>query len=153
MNKEEKECLFCQIRRGERPTNLVYYDNKCFVILDIFPSQKGHMLVISREHHKSFLVTPDPINDHDFKIAKKFAEKAKKKLKATGIKLVVNVGRDAGQLIEHTHIHIIPHYHPIVEYTTKPNPEITEKEAAKVLKLLSEVSNVRAFQHHNLDIL
>jgi histidine triad (HIT) family protein len=151
MVKDEKDCLFCKVKKGELPTNLIYYDDKCFVILDIFPSQKGHMLVISKDHHKNLLVTPDSINSHDFKIAKKFAKKAKDKLKATGIKLVVNVGRDAGQFVEHTHIHIVPHYHPVFKYTTDPNPKITEKDAKMLLKLLSEVSNVRAFQCHNLD--
>lgn len=141
------------IRNGELPTNLIYYDDKCFVILDIYPSQKGHMLVISRGHYENFLTTPDQISGHMSKIAKKFSKKAKAKLKATAIKLVVNIGKDAGQLVGHTHIHIIPHYHPVMRYTTGPNAEITKSEAEKVLRALSEVNNAHAFQNHNLDIL
>jgi len=147
----EKKCVYCKIKRGELPTNLIYYDDKCFVILDIYPSQKGHMLVISNDHYDNFLVSSDQLSMHMIKVARKFSRKAKQKLKATAIKLVVNIGKDAGQLIAHTHIHIIPHYYPITEYSIQPNPQISKAEAEKILKLMSEVSNVHAFQNHNLD--
>ncbi len=153
MVKYKKDCTYCRIRKGELPTNLIYYDDKCFVILDIYPSQRGHMLVISREHYGNLLVTPDQLSNHMLVVAKKFSSKAKRKLNAPAIKLVVNTGKEAGQLVHHTHIHIIPHYSPILEYTTGPNPQITKAEAEKLLKALSEISNAHAFQNRNLDIL
>lgn len=148
---EKEQCIFCKIRKGEIPTNLLYVDSKCFVILDAFPSQRGHMLVISRDHHQNFLETPDPLSAHMFKVAKKFARKAKLKLGATGVKLVVNIGKDAGQLVEHTHIHVLPSDHLIRQYSVGPNPKLSEKEAEKLVKLLSEISNAHAFEPHNLD--
>lgn len=149
--KDEENCIFCRIRKGREPTNLLYVDSKCFVILDIFPSVKGHMLIISKDHHENFLTTPEGLNSHMMEVAKKFAIKAKAKLKAKGIKIVVNIGKEAGQLVGHTHIHVLPHHYLVKEYTVGPNPRITEKEAEEFVKLLSEIKNVRAFQTHNLD--
>lgn len=151
MTKDDKDCLFCRIRRGEIPTNLIYSDDKCFVVLDIYPSQKGHMLVIPKDHSKNMFISSDPVNSHLLKVARKFGKKAMEKLKAPGVKLVINIGREAGQLIDHTHIHIIPHYHMIEEYSTGPNPQLSEKEARELLSLLSEIDNVHASQLHNLD--
>lgn len=147
--EENETCIFCRIRNGEEPTNLLLEDSKCFVILDVFPSAKGHMLVVAKKHYSSLLATPNPLSGHMLVIARRFAEKAKSKLNATGIKIVINIGRDAGQLVDHFHIHLLPFYHSTPDEKSQ-HRMITKQEAEKLVKLLTEVNNAHAFQNRNL---
>ena len=144
-----EDCIFCKIKAGGMQTNLLYHDSKCFVILDMFPSQRGHMLVITKEHHVNLLDTPYALSSHLLKISKRFAKKAKEKLSASAVKIVVNIGRDADQLIDHTHMHVIPFYPKNAKHRT-PHERMEEKEATELMNLLSEVSNARAFQTRSL---
>ena len=143
------ECIFCKMIIGEMPANLLYNDSKCFVILDIFPSQRGHMLVITKEHRANLLDTSDALSGHLHIISKCFAKNAKGKLGASAVKIVVNIGRDADQLIDHTHMHVIPFY-PKGSKQRTPHEKMEEKEAAELIGLLSEVGNAREFQTRNL---
>lgn len=48
MNKDD--CIFCKIANGEIPSATVYEDSICRVILDVNPANKGHALIIPKEH-------------------------------------------------------------------------------------------------------
>ena len=48
MNKDD--CIFCKIANGEIPSATVYEDSVCRVILDVNPANKGHALIIPKEH-------------------------------------------------------------------------------------------------------
>ncbi len=56
------------------------------------------------------------------------AKQIKENLGASGIKFVMNNGKDAGQEVFHTHLHIIPYYENEVE---KVNNEEVLKEILK----------------------
>jgi len=86
----------------------LYEDRLCYVIPDRFPSQYGHLLVISKRHHENLLETPDGTARHMFIMAKKLSSRLKQKLGAKGVHIAVNIGKEAGQLIYHFHIHLIP---------------------------------------------
>ena len=45
------DCIFCKIANGEIPSATVYEDSICRVILDVNPANKGHALIIPKEHY------------------------------------------------------------------------------------------------------
>jgi len=45
-----KDCIFCQIVRGEKPARKVYEDKDTLAILDTYPISRGHTLVIPKKH-------------------------------------------------------------------------------------------------------
>ncbi|HKY70031.1 MAG TPA: HIT domain-containing protein, partial [Gammaproteobacteria bacterium] len=45
-----KGCVFCKMIDGEIPTEKIYEDDKVFVIKDMFPKAKVHLLVIPKLH-------------------------------------------------------------------------------------------------------
>ena len=54
------DCIFCKIIRGEMPSHKVYEDEKTIAILDIFPVNPGHTLVIPKKHsHNIFDIKPE----------------------------------------------------------------------------------------------
>ncbi len=104
-------CLFCKIINKEIPSAVVYEDDKFLAFLDIHPVNFGHTLLISKEHHSNFLNTPDEILMELTKLVHKLAPVILQVTAAAGFNLTINNGSAAGQVIEHTHFHIIPRFY------------------------------------------
>jgi len=102
------ECIFCKILEGTIPSKKVYEDDKVIVIMDVDPTQNGHMLVIPKKHYVDFTELDDEILCHINKITKKMTNLIYDKLSADGVKLVNNYGLH--QVVKHYHLHIIPAY-------------------------------------------
>ena len=45
------DCIFCKIVKKEIPSTIIYEDDNFLAFLDIAPANKGHTLVIPKEHH------------------------------------------------------------------------------------------------------
>lgn len=104
----DKQCIFCSIASDKE--KMIYEDKFCFAIFDVYPSNYGHMLVISKDHHANMLETPDDLVVHMFLVAKKLATKARHGFGSQGMVISTNIGAEGGQMIFHFHIHIIPKY-------------------------------------------
>lgn len=103
-------CLFCKIINKEIPATIVYEDADILAFLDINPVNIGHTLVIPKLH------TQDMNSADDATLAKlaiatsHIARAVQKGLGVTGYNLEVNNGDVAGQIIFHSHWHIIPRF-------------------------------------------
>lgn len=104
------DCLFCKIVAGEIPSYKVYEDENFLAFLDINPINQGHVLVIPKEHSKNMLEMEDKLAGELMILIKKLAQHIKKKLNADGINIMSNIDAQAGQIIFHTHFHIIPRF-------------------------------------------
>lgn len=108
MRKED--CIFCKIANGEIPSKSLYEDEKFRVILDLGPAAKGHSLILPKDHAANLYELPEKLAGDAMILAKKMASLLTEKLNCDGINLVQNNGEDAGQTVEHFHIHLIPRY-------------------------------------------
>ena len=107
---KDNTCVFCKIVRGEIPSLKVYEDDKTLGFLDIAPINAGHTLVIPKEHSDSIAeLSDDAAADLMIKV-KTIAPKIAKAVGASAFNLGVNNGKISGQIIPHTHIHIIPRF-------------------------------------------
>lgn len=102
------DCLFCKFSQGEIPADKLYEDDKVFVLLDIAPVNPGHALVISKEHFENTSNTPGEIVNSLAIISKKIGEALKVALGYKAYNIITNNGAEAGQVIMHTHWHVIP---------------------------------------------
>jgi histidine triad (HIT) family protein len=102
------DCLFCKIARKETPADVVYEDDAFIAFLDIKPTSEGHTLVIPKAHFDGFMDTPAEVAGALIGIVQKVARAAISGVGATAFNIGVNTGKEAGQVIFHTHIHIIP---------------------------------------------
>lgn len=101
-------CIFCKIISGEIPSAKVYEDSDFIAILDINPVSKGHVLVIPKKHCENLFDMDEELLSKTLKTLQKVAIAMKKGLNVEGINLVQNNGKDAGQIIFHSHFHLIP---------------------------------------------
>ena len=102
------DCLFCRIVAGELPSSQVYADDSVFAIRDISPQAPTHILLLARKH----VASPADLGkaDHDLmgRIFAVGAEVASREgIAEDGYRLVVNVGRNGGQTVDHLHVHLL----------------------------------------------
>lgn len=106
----DTSCIFCKIVAGEIRSHTVYEDEEILAFLDINPVQKGHTLVIPKEHYTNIHDTPEKVLHALMSATQKVAGAIKEGVGATGLNIHINNEHDAGQIIFHTHIHIIPRF-------------------------------------------
>ena len=97
-------CIFCKIANKEIKSEFLYEDEDFFVIKDLHPKAKTHLLLIPKKHVKD-------LNEFD---SEKYGtnlisaiQNATKKLGIESYKIHINTGKDAGQEVFHLHIHIL----------------------------------------------
>lgn len=103
-----EDCLFCKIERGEIPSEKVYEDDNFIVIKDINPAYVHHLLIIPRKHIASIndvAEEDDQIFASIFRVAKKVAGILG--VEESGYRVLVNTGKDAGQIVFHFHMHFL----------------------------------------------
>ena len=103
-----RDCLFCQIIRGEKPADHVYKGETVIAFDDIRPQAPVHILVVPRKHIRSINDMQDddrPVIAELIYTAKRLA--TEKGIRESGYKLVFNVERGAGQYIFHLPLHLI----------------------------------------------
>ncbi|MGC8567858.1 MAG: HIT family protein [Candidatus Micrarchaeia archaeon] len=134
-----EECIFCKLDDFNK-NSIIYKDDLCFVMIDKYPVEYGHLLVISNKHYENMLKTDDETMMHMYLIAKKFGIKQMEKLGAKGVNITTNIGKDAGQAIMHFHIHIIPRYEreKSIKYNYGHHSEIKPEHKSELISILKE---------------
>jgi histidine triad (HIT) family protein len=104
----EDDCLFCRIAAGSVPATLVHDDDLVLAFEDISPRAPTHILVIPREHIASAAALTEahgPMLGRLFETAARIARE--QGVADAGYRLVSNVGRGAGQSVDHLHFHLL----------------------------------------------
>ena len=102
------ECIFCKIGYKEVPVRLEYEDDIIAAFNDKNPQAPVHILIIPKVHIAKISDTAEKeveLLGRMLAVAKDMA--ANKKLQSSGYRLVINCGRDGGQLVDHLHIHLL----------------------------------------------
>jgi histidine triad (HIT) family protein len=104
------DCLFCDILSGKKNGHLIYEDDLHISILDKYPIDTGHSLIIPREHHEKITdMKPSSVGEM-FSIVPKIAKAILDATGADAFSVGQNNGRAAKQIVPHVHVHIIPRY-------------------------------------------
>jgi histidine triad (HIT) family protein len=102
------DCLFCRIINGELPSAQIYSDDAVVAIRDISPQAPTHILLLSRKHISSVREIGEPDHDLIGKICAVGTELATREgIAEDGYRLVVNIGRNGGQTVDHLHVHLL----------------------------------------------
>lgn len=115
--KQEKEkdsgCIFCGlIKENADQKNLILYRaKKNFVILNKFPYNNGHLMVIPFKHTNELKDLSQEEYSELMELGTHAVEALKETYKAEGFNLGMNLGTAAGAGIkEHLHLHIVPRW-------------------------------------------
>lgn len=104
------DCIFCKIVSGEFGSATIYENDEFKVILDRFPANEGHVLILVKEHVANiFEIDPDKAG-RLFRLAAIIAREMKERLGFDHMNVMQNNGTVAGQTVFHFHLHLIPRY-------------------------------------------
>ena len=133
-------CIFCSIINGDIPSYKVYEDDRFLAFLDISQAEYGHTLVVPKKHFDTFLDMDDETSKDLIVLVKDLANKVKRATGASGINILNNNGKAAGQSVNHVHFHIIPRYENddlVMKFTEH---KLSDKDFGD---LLSKIRNVK----------
>lgn len=101
-----EQCIFCKIVKKESPAEIVYEDDIIAAFEDINPKAPLHLLIVPKKH----ILSLDHVEIEDKALMGELilvAQKIAKERNLTGYNLQINVGRPAGQIVDHLHIHLL----------------------------------------------
>ena len=103
-------CVFCEIIAGRLPSFKLYEDELFIAILDKFPVNLGHTLLIPKFHEEDIFGLCEKEAPQIMPLAMKIAARLREVLNPDGFNILQNNGRAAGQVVFHYHLHIIPRF-------------------------------------------
>jgi len=103
---DDQRCPFCHLEPGR-----IFVSNEHAVaVLDGFPVNPGHALIIPRRHIVSLFEATIEEREGLFDLLAEAREQLRAERKPDGFNIGINDGAAAGQTIFHLHIHLIPRY-------------------------------------------
>ena len=132
------DCIFCDIINGKLPCHLIHKDDNHIVILDRYPIDVGHSLIITKKPYEKLTdMSVEEIMDLFSKIPK-IISAIIKATKADGFSIAQNNGKAAKQIIPHVHVHIIPRYNATETLWT-------QRKLMKDIEMNKLVQKIRSF--------
>jgi len=112
---KHKNCLFCDISQNnttDDKKNLILYRGKhCFVLMNKYPYNNGHLMVVPYFHTPNFEGLSDAVLFELIRTVKQSVNILKKAINPDGFNLGLNFGKVAGAGMEaHMHLHIVPRW-------------------------------------------
>ncbi len=110
---QPKGCVFCRaIRSSKDAENLVVKRSRhSFAILNLYPYNNGHLLIVPKRHVPEFSRLTDREILDLMALQNSMLKRIKQKLKPDGFNVGANLGRVAGAGIPgHLHLHIVPRW-------------------------------------------
>lgn len=103
------QCIFCAIAQKQSPANIEYEDEEVVAFWDVNPKAKVHILIVPKKHISSVTDLEEGVDElligKMVIVAKKLAEK--KGISEDGYRLIFNVGKHSGQVVDHIHLHLM----------------------------------------------
>jgi histidine triad (HIT) family protein len=103
-------CWACRVLDGVTPGCIVTQDETVAIVVNPFPLNPGHVLVIPRQHVENIYDLPETIAGPILSMAARAARAAKCVLGADGVTLRQNNGAASDQHLFHFHLHVVPRF-------------------------------------------
>lgn len=104
----EETCIFCRIVNGSIPARIAFQDDATVAFHDVDPRAPVHVLIVPRRHISSI----NELESEDAATIGQLFVNARALARELGVadsgyRLVINAGADAGQTVDHIHLHLL----------------------------------------------
>lgn len=106
-------CVFCTSCQGDddHGTGILVRARHSFIILNAYPYNTGHMMVVPYEHQNDFPSLPLEVVVEMMNLAQLALVVLQQEFHCEGANLGLNVGKAAGAgIADHIHLHIVPRW-------------------------------------------
>ena len=133
-------CVFCSIVSRRLTSVDVYEESDFMVIMDKYPINTGHTLVITKKHYDNLLYMSPADVGKLYSLVPRVAKAVISAVQADGFNVGQNNGRAANQIVPHVHVHIIPRFNEQSENEKWPTRRVASytelQTVAKKIKML-----------------
>ena len=148
--RSDPGCIFCQALDIPSQASLVVYrGDRAFVILNLYPYNNGHLMVVPRRHIAA-LAEAEREELHELMELTRRAEIALTEAYTPhGLNVGLNLGRAAGAgVADHLHIHLVPRWNGDTNFMTVVSdvrvlPESLEESAARLRPIFDRMAAAR----------
>jgi ATP adenylyltransferase len=117
--REQTGCVFCAAVTGEDASLVVFRGTACFIILNKFPYNNGHLLIVPNRHISS----PSEATGDELAEMMMLARDSQLALTEAynphGMNMGINLGKPAGAgILDHLHMHVVPRWNGDTNYMT-----------------------------------
>ena len=112
-HNDKKKCVFCESpkNKDDKENHIVYRGEHCYVILNRFPYNNGHVMVLPYQHCNDLLNLSDEVYSECQELIKKTIKALRMVFNPQGINVGLNLGSAAGAgIAEHIHYHLLPRW-------------------------------------------
>ncbi|MBW6514358.1 MAG: HIT domain-containing protein [Candidatus Syntrophosphaera sp.] len=107
------DCILCRVRDpGDDEANLILCRTRhCYAMLNRFPYNNGHIMLVPNEHLKNLGDLPAAVLDDLARLVQLSETVLQRAYNCEGINVGLNLGKAAGAGIdEHLHVHMVPRW-------------------------------------------
>jgi histidine triad (HIT) family protein len=108
--KTRSDCIFCKIVAGGIPCTKLFEDDFALAFMDICPLNKGHLLVIPKEHFENILDMEPELYAHMASVICKLSKAVNKAIGPAGMNVMQLNGKAGNQVVPHVHFHLVPRW-------------------------------------------
>jgi len=108
----EPGCIFCKESQPAESAALVVFEGRaCYVILNLYPYNNGHLMVVPRRHVGSLAaLTPEEMTEAGV-LTQRCERALTEAYQPHGFNIGVNLGKSAGAgVLDHVHVHVVPRW-------------------------------------------
>jgi histidine triad (HIT) family protein len=108
INEFNETCIFCKLAKGMVRAEIILQDDRIIAFKDIHPQAPVHALIVPREHITALWEadsSQEPILGRLLTACNDVAQELG--VGGTGYRVVINSGADAGQTVDHLHVHLL----------------------------------------------
>ena len=145
------ECVFCPStlapRRSEFESLLVYRGVTCYVILNLFPYNNGHLMVVPNRHIAALAEASSEELCELIELTRRAELVLGEADKPHGLNMGINLGKSAGAGgLDHVHMHVVPRWNGDTNFMsvvgeTRVLPEELPQSAEKLRPLFEKLAN------------
>ena len=113
MGDRPSECIFCDKPREsrDRENYILYRGRHGYIILNAFPYNNGHLLVIPYAHENTLEALDAETAAELMALTQRGIAALRRSMSPDGLNVGVNIGKAAGAgIADHVHIHIVPRW-------------------------------------------
>ena len=111
-SSKTKGCVFCNVQKeDDKKNHIVFRGKHCFVILNKFPYNNGHIMIVPFNHTNDLLKLSSEEQSECTQLINKSIMVLRNVFNPHAINMGMNMGKAAGAGIEeHIHYHILPRW-------------------------------------------
>ena len=143
----QQGCIFClDTQPPESKSLIVFEGHTCYVILNLYPYNNGHLMVVPHRHVGSLAALGDDEMNEVGRLTQRCEAALTEAYQPHGFNIGVNLGKPAGAgVLDHVHVHVVPRWSGDTNFMTvvgdmRVLPETLGASAARLKPIFAKLA-------------